>query len=492
MKKIQIVCIIAIFIGFFNSCSTEEFLNDVILDDTVSDDMTTDDASEPDNPSSEITLTEFTFNKTEGPDKNPLKGWNSGWWNDSDYATVGFQYIKWKDFESTNGTFNFDAIEEVLSRPGSKDRHFILRLYADWHGDNIASDGGPDWLYDEIGVARLQSSNGRYLTDFNDEKYIKQAIEAIAALANHYDDDPRVYAFQLGVLGYWGEWHTFGYDDDYDISDTSANQILNAYKTSFTRSQLMGRYPWRDPLSETGGIGYHNDFFGPVGHSDEFDDAIFADAKWLEGPIGGEMPPGWGATEYNEMFSTPKGMSMVKTGHYSTMKPTTNPCDDAPNSENCAGFMSMHRKMGYNYQIEKAIFPKNLTQADEFSIQLMGNNIGVAPIYYNWDVQFALIDENEQAIKVFKVDYDLTTILQNSAFYISTAVSVNDVDKGMYTVGVRIIQPKTDDTKANAWRLAARNTYILFSNEVPVLDGVWNGDNALSGGWSILGNVTLE
>lgn len=256
----------------------------------------------------------------------------------------------------------------------------------------------------------------------------------------------------------------------------------------------MGRYPWRDQLSDIKGIGFHNDFFGPVGHSDEFDDAVLSGKKWLEGPIGGEMPPGWGATEYNEMFSSPKGISMVNTGHYSTMKPSINPCDDAPNSENCKGFMRMHHKMGYNYQIEKAIFPKALSKAKKFHMQLIGNNIGVAPMYYNWDVQFALINANEQQqpVKIFNVDYDITTILQNKAFDISTTVSINDIDEGMYKVGVRIIQPKADTTKVNAWKLAARNTYILFSNEVPVIDGKWNEDNALSGGWSVLGNVMVE
>ena len=53
-----------------------------------------------------------------------------------------FQYIKWKDFEPTNGNFNYDYIEEVINRPGSSGRHIILG-FTDWYGENEVSDGGP-------------------------------------------------------------------------------------------------------------------------------------------------------------------------------------------------------------------------------------------------------------------------------------------------------------------------------------------------------------
>ena len=68
-------------------------------------------------------IVEYTYPKNDGPYKNPLKGWNTGWWKDYDYASVGFQYIKWKDFEPTNDNFNYDYIEEVINRPGSVGRH---------------------------------------------------------------------------------------------------------------------------------------------------------------------------------------------------------------------------------------------------------------------------------------------------------------------------------------------------------------------------------
>ena len=65
------------------------------------------------------------------------------------------------------------------------------------------------------------------MTDFNDPNFIKEAIQAIEQLINYYDNDPRIYSLQIGVLGYWGEWHTYGYGETFNISENSKKQILD-------------------------------------------------------------------------------------------------------------------------------------------------------------------------------------------------------------------------------------------------------------------------
>ena len=262
-----------------------------------------------------IELIDHKFNNNDGPDKNPLKGFNSGWWNNEDYASVGFQYLKWKDFEPVNGVFDFNYVEEVISRSGSIGRHLILRLYCDWYGEDKSSDG-PEWLYSNMGVARLQNDKGKYVTDFNDINFINESIQAIEKLINYFDNDPRIYSLQIGVLGYWGEWHTFRFGDTFYINESSKNKILNTYKDNANSLKIMGRYPWREPLSNTGGIGFHNDYFKPDDHSDKFDEAVNDNNLWLESPIGGEVPPDILNTEYQEMYSTSKGLNMIEKGDY--------------------------------------------------------------------------------------------------------------------------------------------------------------------------------
>ena len=88
------------------------------------------------------------------------------------------------------------------------------------------------------------------------------------------------------MIGYWGEWHSYGYSGDFYLTDETKNNVLTFYKDNF-QNKINGSILWREPLNHQGYIGFHNDYFGPVPHSDEFDEAIFEGNKWIEGPIGG-------------------------------------------------------------------------------------------------------------------------------------------------------------------------------------------------------------
>lgn len=84
----------------------------------------------------------YQFPKNEGPDKNPLKGWNSGWWlEDRNESSVGFQYIPWRRFEENNDNFDktINVVESIIERPGSEDRY----------------TGCPEWMYENVGVEHI-------------------------------------------------------------------------------------------------------------------------------------------------------------------------------------------------------------------------------------------------------------------------------------------------------------------------------------------------
>ncbi|MFK8080692.1 MAG: DUF4832 domain-containing protein [Granulosicoccus sp.] len=441
--------------------------------------------------------TEHTYPKNDGPYKNPLKGWNSGWngGNDHPESSVGFQYIPWKDFEPADNVFSRAGVEDRIDDDGSKNRHLILRLYCDWHGNDRESDC-PDWIYTSAGVARLQGDNGRYITDFNDPEYIAQARQAIQALADEYDDDPRIYAVQMGLIGYWGEWHSWGSQfsgDDYDITDATKNAILSAYQSSFRNAKIMARYPWKEPVSSASGMGFHNDFFViDNGHSEQFDEAIEAGGQWTDAPVGGEVPPrsgGEASTERAALFNGDAGRILIETGHYSTMKAGSYRVEAG--QSDYEGYMKLHKKMGYNYQIDVARFSDTANRSAPFDAEVVGTNIGVAPMYFDWDVQFALLDENDNPVVMESSASDLTSILPGSLFSFSTSLPIGRLAQGSYRLAIRIVQPGADQPKNESWKLDARNTYILFSNDLPVVDGEWE-NNQLVGGWSVLGDVVLR
>lgn len=451
---------------------------------------------------------EHLYAYNDGPDKNPMKGWNTGWWNEGrDEASVGFQYIAWKEFEPDNNVFNRENIEQIIDRPGTRNRHVILRLYCDWHGEedpdegNGRSSGCPEWLYNDVGIKHITGLNGRKLTDYNNPKYIEQAEQAIAKLAEWFDGDPRIYVFQIGILGYWGEWHTSGsevdsdeyptnpYTGGYVISDESEDDVLIAYRNNFSTTRLMARYPWGRAFTNINDIGFHNDFFMPDdGHSLEFDLEISTNGQWRNNPIGGEAPPEFKESQREAVFETSQGMQMITTGHYSTMQ-----LDQPEDPAQLQQYMVLHRKMGYNFQIESALFAERVKQNTNIDISLTLANIGVAPFYYNWRVEYALLDQDDLPVITSEAHtYDLTSVMPEESSIIEGQISTSDLVKGQYRIAIRLIQNGAQLDKSEPWALLARNTYIVLSNELPVIDGSWNANNALVGGWSILGNILVD
>jgi hypothetical protein len=195
--------------------------------------------------------------------------------------------VPWEASEPQDDMFDTEAVEEIIARPGSRGRHLFLRLYCQWDGaePDVESTACPSWLSTERGVPYLRSSTGTMMWDFNDDAFLEEAREVIAAFGERYDDDPCIFAVQLGILGMWGEWHTFTFRDGYSFSATVQAGILEAYREAFVNRRVVARYPWHEPLSSAPWLGDHNDYFlANNGHSDEFDDAVAARSLWRQDP----------------------------------------------------------------------------------------------------------------------------------------------------------------------------------------------------------------
>lgn len=433
------------------------------------------------------------YELTAGPDQNPMKGWNSGWGDDRPETTVGFQYIDWKEFEPANDQFNFAYLENLIARGGSKDRHVILRIYCDWDGrDGNASSarGCPDWIYTQVGVKRLQGSNGKYITDYNDSRYLEQADQAIQSLGEYFDNDPRVYAIQLGILGYWGEWHTWDSQingSTFQIDQQSEQKVIDSYRTHFPNTQLMARYPYRSILQSTTDIGFHNDYFKPNnGHSDEFDTAVENGSRWLDGPIGGEVPPGLSGDDDFAMYQESNGLDMISKGRYSTMKP------GSVSASNLASHLSLHKRFGYQFQIARAQFSNDVKRDQVLPVTIDLNNVGIAPFYYDWDMQLALLDTDGTPVKqVALQNFNLSSLLPGSAEMLTESIDLDGLQAQSYQLAIRIIQPGADTPKTNGWKLNPRYVHILFANDMPTIPAYWQENNALGGGWSILGEINV-
>lgn len=434
------------------------------------------------------------YPKTNGPDKNPMKGWSSAWDNNYAEASIGFQYIPWKDFEPTDGQFSKTAVENIIKKSGTAGRHVVLRLYCDW--DGIQPTACPTWMKGK-GVPVLKSDDGKLFYDYNNATYLAQAEAAIAKLAELYDNDARVFAIEMGVLGLWGEWHTADVKvagRQYVISDASKNRILSAYQTNFKRAEIMGRYPQDKVPGQTTNIGFHNDFFiAGNAHSKDFENSIRDGKKWLQAPIGGETPPRTTqelSTELPLLFGTATGTTMFSDGHYSFMAPAE--YRRVAGQKYYAEYMAMHKRMGYNFQINYASFAPSLLSTQPFEIRLGMANIGLAPMYFAWVFEFALLRSDDSVALPFNSSFDPRTLKDAGTGVVVAGFAANRAARGSYRLAVRLTQRQANTPQAAQWGLDARNAYVQFSNSLVVVPAKWDTNAGLIGGWSVLGDVTVK
>ncbi len=454
----------------------------------------------------------YAFEKTDGPLLNPMKGFNVGKWDSNEESTVAFAYIPWKDFEPNDQDFTSAQIEKQwaldwhLNRTGTNKRHLILRMYCQWDGAETDKTklACPPWLMQNVDLLTGKNplgAKGGTVVDFNSPYFIGQAKEMIAALGTKFNNDPRIYAIQLGIIGYWGEWHAFQFKPDaggqgYKLLDGTKQQILDAYKAAFPNKLLMGRYLDDAVLSKDNKVGFHNDYFwSGNSHNNAFEYNV--GDKWKQGPIGGEPPPG---PDGSEFYTAGAGLQSILRAHYSTMKIGAfyrEPFDATKHSEQYRlereEYIKAHKKLGYNFQIEQALFPPNPpkgTKTIPLSVEI--SNIGIAPFYYNWDIELALLPEtSDKPLVVTKSTQQLTSFMPEQENTVAVSIAIEAQSQGTYRLAIRMVQPGATANKTTAWNLAARNTYIEFANKLSVIPASWDANRALQGGWSVLGNITI-
>lgn len=395
----------------------------------------------------------------DGPLDNPLKGWcpytNAGPIHQP-YSMV-FQYISWKEIEPTEGNYRFDEWEKSWDNAAGKDKHIVFRVYIDYPKK---PSGLPDWLRASgVKESAYEEHGGGKSPDYDAPRMIAAMERLIAALGRRYNDNPRVAFIQLGLLGFWGEWHTYPHSHLYASNETE-QRVIDAYRKAFPDKSLMVRYA-RDYAGQQAWIGFHDDMF-PQDTDNGHDWSFLAGIRkanrtenWKAAVIGGEMVPGKAQQWLGNDFDTT--LTMLERSHFTWVGPYCPALVDTDDERFQMRSEQLIRKMGYEFQINELTHPETIEAKRSFPIRLLGENNGTAPFYYPWSVEWALLDSSGKVAAKETTEGDIRKWLPGE--FAERTELVFDVPPGTYRLAVGIRDPWLD------------RPAIGFANDLPVTDG---------------------
>ena len=151
-------------------------------------------------------------------------------------------------------TFDWTVIDDALAGAKQGNMHVVLRIFVHYPDQPLRV---PLWLINQ-GIQLRTIQSGEKSPQYDDPKLLAAFETFIKALGAKYDGHNDLAFLQLGLLGKWGEWHT--YPDEGLLSDATKDAVVGWYKESFKVTPLQVRNPWKSAYEA--GMGLHDDSFG--------------------------------------------------------------------------------------------------------------------------------------------------------------------------------------------------------------------------------------
>jgi hypothetical protein len=437
------------------------------------------------------------------PADNPLKGFvpfydaygslDTPIANDFPHSMEYF-YVPLRNLMNGPQSFTFETgMEPQIQSIASRGHQVIMRVFLDYPGRR---SGIPQFLIEGGLKVHRYTFFGNSMRNVDsvspdyDDPNLLTALEAfIAEFGRRYDGDPRLGFVQLGLVGFWGEWHTWPMDgfkqetavykalpdskeENWMPSHAAQERIIKAYDNAFNKTRLLLRYPMLPPNGQQSGPGRRQDYgsmkYNVGYHDDSFayttlfgEDWYFMGKmewsgginKWKTEPIGGELRPEiqlsvWAdppiRRDSEDFIATVDGthVSWLIAHAIFTVKSVT--ADTPVYKAALAGA----RRMGYELYVS-AVKLQDSTVDAPLKVALRIQNIGVAPFYYDWPIELGVIDSAGKVVATVDSGWKLTELLPAEIqtpytewAYHSTASSlVPKLAPGGYTLALRVVNP---------------------------------------------------
>lgn len=394
------------------------------------------------------------------PVENPLKGLvpYAGDENLHFPHSLEFSYIGFAELVKGYEDFDWQPLEALLNDISSRGHQTVFRIYLEYpEKTNVI----PKFLLEDgLKVHQYLNTNTQpsppaevETPDYEDKNLRRSLRNFIAALGKKYDGDPRIGFITAGLLGTWGEWHTYPREELF-ASKTVQAEVMDSYAAAFQQTPVLLRYPagedtWGKASNVDRPFGYHDDSFAwaTLDTGKEEDNWFFIPAlkqagtaaidKWKTHPIGGEIrPEAWGKVfdaqprdkriqDFRECVTQTHVSWLMDSGMF----------EKKPDKKRKQRAEAEVRRMGYEFHVPSV---RVSAERNSMRISLELENRGIAPFYYDWTAEYGLLVDGK-VTKTIKSSGKLTGLLPGEkAREWNDTLDLSNVPRGTYTLALRV------------------------------------------------------
>ena len=389
------------------------------------------------------------------PPDNPLRGLvpYSGDKRDRFPHSLEFNYLPLNKLMRGMDQFNWEPLEELLDDVASRGHQAIFRVWIEYPGKN----GIPQFLIDDgLKVNEWLNTNTEpfpeekcWTPDYEDPRTRRALKNFITALGRKYDGDPRIGFITAGLLGTWGEWHTYPRTELFASKEVQA-EVQDAFVAAFKTTHVLLRYPAGDndyvhAANHNQPLGYHDDSFAwaTLDTGKKSDDWFFlpalrtsgAQRKWKQQPIGGEIRPElWG--QVFDRQPLPQGQDFgecVRQTHVTWLM-DSGMFEREQSRDRIDRAISQVRNMGYEFHLSSVA----IAEADDgkTNVAIAIRNTGIAPFYYDWKVELGQLN-GSRVDKRWQTEWKVTDLLPGETRIWKTELKNTD-STGL---SIRVVNP---------------------------------------------------
>jgi hypothetical protein len=369
---------------------------------------------------SDISIFRRVLAYSPGPPDNPLKGFVpfTGDRRDSFPHSLEWAHFPLNALMTGPGRFDFDRVfNSTVADIAGRGNQAAVRIYLDYPQ---RPSGVPKFLVENgLRLTPYRDHGGGLSPDYGNDELIQALVDFVTAFGERFDGDPRLGYLTLGLLGFWGEWHTWP-RAEFMAPESVRLRLMAAFAKAFSRTPLLMRYPVPDAMNWP--IGLHDDSFA---HSTIGEDdwelvprirAARADDLWKTRPIGGEVRPEVQPHLWKDPAARPSDLEWQDYDEcVRQTRATWMICDHLfhkrlPEPEYSRAIAGA-RRLGYELHLPAVEVPARLDPGTEALVALEIENRGVAPLYAPWAPDLVLLDASGGEIASAPFAGSLDTIL---------------------------------------------------------------------------------